>query len=340
MAEADEPAKEDEATVVATPMEDLNPFASGLSGTSSMLVDASRTVDTVALQQAEVAKAAYGGGSLRASKAFRSLTPFTVESPQTTPRRVPASEGKGKGRAVSSTFPSSSAQTSRTAPMIRGTGVGAHVARPQRSAALASPSTSSSPAGAVGSNTGTPTSANGAPQSSGILKGCVVFVDVKSEEGLDVSSLFTEMLQQLGAKILARVGQSCTHIVYKNGLASTSNRWRALNDPKPLVVGIAWVVACAERKEHVDEQKYLISMADENIAGTNKSGHLNRPKHCLPRGIQAGAVRMKWHLPRLPRVLALTIRSNTFHRWNESDVDRALCLTRFHDRRVVVQSSM
>ena len=43
-----------------------------------------------------------------------------------------------------------------------------------------------------------------------------------------------------------------------------------LNDPKPLVVGIAWVVECAERKAHVDETKYLVSLENENVAGTNK----------------------------------------------------------------------
>ena len=46
-----------------------------------------------------------------------------------------------------------------------------------------------------------------------------------------------------------------------------------MNDPKPLVVGIGWVVACAESKAHVPEQKYLISMEAENIAGTNKVCH-------------------------------------------------------------------
>ncbi|KIP11273.1 hypothetical protein PHLGIDRAFT_18033 [Phlebiopsis gigantea 11061_1 CR5-6] len=78
------------------------------------------------------------------------------------------------------------------------------------------------------------------------------------------------MLQGMGAKIQNRAGQHCTHIVYKNGLVSTTNRYRALNDPKPLVVGIAWVVECAEKKARVDETKYLINLDHENVAGTKK----------------------------------------------------------------------
>ena len=47
---------------------------------------------------------------------------------------------------------------------------------------------------------------------------------------------------------------------------------RSLNDPKPLVVGIAWVVRCAELVTRVDETKYLISLEHENIAGVKKVG--------------------------------------------------------------------
>lgn len=258
MAEADETAAEDDTAMITEPTEEANPFAPGPSDTSGALADTSADGETTPRQD------------------DRSLG--AVASPQTPQRKVPASEGKGKGRAVSSTFPSSSVQVSKTEPVARGTGAGAHVSRPHRSSTFTSFSAVSSPVDAAGSNASTPT--DGASESVRVLKGCVVFVDVKNEHGVDVGALFVEMLQTMGAKILTRVGQSCTHIVYKNGLASTSNRWRALNDPKPLVVGIAWVVACAERKERVDETKYLISLVHENIAGTNK-----RRKSFLPKNI-------------------------------------------------------
>jgi hypothetical protein len=39
---------------------------------------------------------------------------------------------------------------------------------------------------------------------------------------------------------------------------------RALSDPKPLVVGMEWVVQSAEKRNHEDETPYLIDMDDMN----------------------------------------------------------------------------
>ncbi|KAJ7798316.1 hypothetical protein B0H14DRAFT_2306100, partial [Mycena olivaceomarginata] len=109
-----------------------------------------------------------------------------------------------------------------------------------------------------------------------ILKGCVVYVDVISDYGDDsAKSFITDMLQDLGARVLSRVGHTLTHIVYKNGrgrtLAHYHNKYpwlkRASEDyptPKPLVVGMEWVVQSAEERTHVDETLYLIDMDDMN----------------------------------------------------------------------------
>ncbi|KAK2463162.1 hypothetical protein APHAL10511_004817 [Amanita phalloides] len=110
------------------------------------------------------------------------------------------------------------------------------------------------------------------------LKDCVVYVDVRTDDGDDAGSLFVEMLEGAGAKVLTRVGQTCTHIIFKNGLLSTMGRYRLLRDPKPLVVGIAWVVECAEQKKHIDESKFLVDLSDINIVGVNK-----RRKSLLPK---------------------------------------------------------
>ncbi|KDQ27627.1 hypothetical protein PLEOSDRAFT_1056143 [Pleurotus ostreatus PC15] len=87
------------------------------------------------------------------------------------------------------------------------------------------------------------------------------------------------MLQRLGARILSSVGSTCTHVVYKNGLTSTVNKWRKLKN-KPHVVGIAWVVECAERKEKADETPHLIDLEGVNVAGVVK-----RRRSMLPRFI-------------------------------------------------------
>ncbi|KAG1742552.1 hypothetical protein EDB19DRAFT_1701821 [Suillus lakei] len=115
-----------------------------------------------------------------------------------------------------------------------------------------------------------------------VLKKCAIFVDVRTDDGDDAGSLFVDMLRGLGARILARVGQSCTHIVYKNGSASTLTRYRLLNDPKPLVVGIAWVVDCVEQRCRVDEVKFKVDLELVGVAGTNKKRRSMLPRHMSP----------------------------------------------------------
>lgn len=45
---------------------------------------------------------------------------------------------------------------------------------------------------------------------------------------------------------------------------------RLLRDPKPLVVGIGWVVDCAEQLKHVEETSHLVDLDGVNVAGINK----------------------------------------------------------------------
>ncbi|RDB25296.1 hypothetical protein Hypma_007549 [Hypsizygus marmoreus] len=117
-----------------------------------------------------------------------------------------------------------------------------------------------------------------APESLKILKDCVIFVDVRTDDGDEAGSLFVEMLESVGARILTRVGQTCTHIVFKNGLMSSLTRYRLLRDPKPLVVGIGWVVECVEQRQQVDETKFLVDLDGMNVSGTNKRRRSMLPK--------------------------------------------------------------
>jgi hypothetical protein len=45
---------------------------------------------------------------------------------------------------------------------------------------------------------------------------------------------------------------------------------RLSNDPKPKVVGIAWVVECVEQRQKVDELKFKVELEGMNVAGVNK----------------------------------------------------------------------
>ncbi|KAI6116080.1 hypothetical protein F5141DRAFT_1100988 [Pisolithus sp. B1] len=123
----------------------------------------------------------------------------------------------------------------------------------------------------------------GVPKKSSlkVLKKCAIFVDVRTDQGDDAGSLFVDMLRGLGAKIMGRVCQSCTHIVYKNGLPNTLARYRVvlLNDPKPFVVGIAWVVECVEQRARMDEEKYRVDVDLIDVAG----GNTKRRRSMLPR---------------------------------------------------------
>ncbi|KAH7883173.1 hypothetical protein F5I97DRAFT_190578 [Phlebopus sp. FC_14] len=122
-----------------------------------------------------------------------------------------------------------------------------------------------------------------------VLKKCCIFVDVRTEQGDDAGSLFVDMLRGLGAKILSRVGQSCTHIVFKNGQPNTLTRYRLLHDPKPHIVGIAWVVECVEQRARIDEEKFKVDIELINVAGGNKRRRSMLPKHLAPLSSEGSA---------------------------------------------------
>ncbi|KAI0799962.1 hypothetical protein C8Q74DRAFT_1191408 [Fomes fomentarius] len=102
-----------------------------------------------------------------------------------------------------------------------------------------------------------------------VLRDCRIFVDVRTDEGDDAGGLFVDMLRGMGAKIANRVGSRCTHVVFKNGLMSTISRYKSM-DPKPHVVGIAWVVECVEQRIKVDESRFTVNLQHMNVAGVNK----------------------------------------------------------------------
>lgn len=97
---------------------------------------------------------------------------------------------------------------------------------------------------------------------------------------------------------LGRIGQSCTHIVWKNGSKTTSDRWRQM-DPKPLVVMLAWVVGCVEQKKRLDERYYLVDLEHVNVAGINKVSMLCF--HCNDSCFLS--YRLCWHLSVAPEIV-------------------------------------
>ncbi|GJJ11271.1 hypothetical protein Clacol_005503 [Clathrus columnatus] len=105
------------------------------------------------------------------------------------------------------------------------------------------------------------------PGSLDVLTDCVIYADIRTEEGEDAAPLFVDMLRGLGARILSKPGKSCTHLVFKAGVPSTVVKYKLLPEPKPLVVSIGWVVECVEKRSHVEETRFLVNLDDIDITG-------------------------------------------------------------------------
>ncbi|GAA6011160.1 hypothetical protein JCM11491_006743 [Sporobolomyces phaffii] len=96
-----------------------------------------------------------------------------------------------------------------------------------------------------------------AEASSKVLDGVVAFVDVRTGEGDDSGMIFVDMLKTMGARVTTRPSSLTTHIVFKSGRASTLQFVRSCVRP-PKVVGIAWVVRCAEIGQRADENVFRV----------------------------------------------------------------------------------
>ena len=69
----------------------------------------------------------------------------------------------------------------------------------------------------------------------------------------------------MGWQVTTRPTLTLTHIVYKAGRPGTLHRFRAHPDPKPFLVGISWVVRCAEVGQRVDEKPYVVESGKEQV---------------------------------------------------------------------------
>ncbi|GAA6029044.1 hypothetical protein JCM8097_001566 [Rhodosporidiobolus ruineniae] len=103
---------------------------------------------------------------------------------------------------------------------------------------------------------------------SAALQGVVAFVDVRTAEGDDSGMIFVDMLKGLGARVTVRPSSLTTHIIYKSGRPSTLQFYRTLPaSSRPSLVGIAWVVRCAETGQRVDEAPFRV----EDVEGEKEN---------------------------------------------------------------------
>ncbi|KAL8280123.1 hypothetical protein RQP46_007453 [Phenoliferia psychrophenolica] len=131
-------------------------------------------------------------------------------------------------------------------------------APPSRRTSIVSTSSSSSSSAAIDGELA-------ARPMSHVLAGVIAFVDVRTGDGDDAGMIFVDMLKSMGARVTTRPTLTLTHIVYKAGRPGTLHRFRAHPDPKPFLVGISWVVRCAEVGSRVDEKQYVVESGKEQV---------------------------------------------------------------------------
>lgn len=100
------------------------------------------------------------------------------------------------------------------------------------------------------STTGTPSRTPRKDLDAGLLRGAVVFVDVRTSDGGDASEFFVELLAEMGARCVKRWDWSAaeeagrvgiTHVVYKDGGKRTLEKVREARGVVQCV-GVSWVL--------------------------------------------------------------------------------------------------
>ncbi|KAH8682346.1 hypothetical protein BX600DRAFT_544737 [Xylariales sp. PMI_506] len=124
----------------------------------------------------------------------------------------------------------------------------------------------------IWSSIGTPARTPRRDMNPALLRGAVVFVDVHTSEGADASTVFVELLTQMGARCVkswpwnptspvngesstSKIG--ITHVVYKDGGKRTMEKVRESGGVVQCV-GVGWVLDCERENEWLDEAPYYI----------------------------------------------------------------------------------
>ncbi|ORY57183.1 uncharacterized protein BCR38DRAFT_478378 [Pseudomassariella vexata] len=124
----------------------------------------------------------------------------------------------------------------------------------------------------IWSSMGTPARTPRRDLNPALLRGAVVFVDVHTSEGADASTVFIELLTQMGARCVkswpwnpisaantdysaSKIG--ITHVVFKDGGKRTMEKVRESGGVVQCV-GVGWVLDCERENEWLEEAPYYI----------------------------------------------------------------------------------
>ncbi|KAF2719151.1 hypothetical protein K431DRAFT_205282, partial [Polychaeton citri CBS 116435] len=108
----------------------------------------------------------------------------------------------------------------------------------------------------------------------------VALVEVFTNDGASASTPFIQLLHRLGAKTTKTFSERVTHVVFKNGSATTLQRVRLHNKEvevdgkgnKIQCVNSRWVSDCEDRGSRVDEldERYVVDVEEAPRGGKRK----------------------------------------------------------------------
>ncbi|CAO3646781.1 unnamed protein product [Cunninghamella blakesleeana] len=120
----------------------------------------------------------------------------------------------------------------------------------------------SSPATLINKTTELPADA------STCLEGVIACLDIRTEDGDDVSQNFEKALHSMGAKTRKTFCDNVTHLIFKNG--SSNNIKKALSK-KCKIVNLLWITNCKCQGKRLPEEKYLIDQPESlALSGSKK----------------------------------------------------------------------
>lgn len=82
--------------------------------------------------------------------------------------------------------------------------------------------------------------------------------------------------QRTDLQILTRLTPSITHIVFKDGSPTTLAKHKLYENPRPFLVGVGWVIKCAENREQTDESQFLVDEPEPAVLNGKVMYHTNR----------------------------------------------------------------
>ncbi|ORZ15071.1 hypothetical protein BCR42DRAFT_416340 [Absidia repens] len=103
---------------------------------------------------------------------------------------------------------------------------------------------------------------NTAKDTANCLNGVVACLDIRTEDGDDVSQNFEMALKSMGAKTRKTFADTVTHLIYKNG--SAINVKKALHN-KCKIVNLLWITNCKSQGKRLPEDKYLIDRPENLV---------------------------------------------------------------------------